>query len=90
MKCPLCKQECNKEDLITFLDYADYLFSLLCVETVRNFERRNDIKGALDLSMENLEQLRKCCETISNYAYLFDRSVYRHLATPQKEEQPND
>lgn len=31
MKCPLCGNEYKKEDLNTFLDYSDYLYSLLCV-----------------------------------------------------------
>lgn len=85
MKCPLCKQECNKEDLNTFLDYADYLYSQLCVKTVKL------ANGELNESKrQDLMLLKMCCDSISKYVFQFDRSAYGYLATPQEEEQPND
>lgn len=79
MKCPLCGKECSKEELKTFLDYADYLYSLLCVETVKVFDRSGDLLEHMHIGDDELELLRKCCETISNYVYQFDRGAYGYL-----------
>lgn len=87
MKCPLCGNECKKEDLNTFLDYSDYLYSLLCVETVKAFERKDSPLGHLPVGEDKLELLRKCCETISNYAYQFDRRMCSSLDTPKRDTQ---
>lgn len=89
MKCPLCKTEIEEKELNTFLDYSDYLYSLLCIESVKKFGKNgSSISERPSMSDDQLELLRKCCETVSRYAYKFDRSVYGYLATPQKEEQP--
>lgn len=86
MKCPLCKNDCEEKELHTFLDYSDYLYSLLCIESVKMFSKDDDMSKQPTLNKEELELLRKCCETVSHYAYEFDRRMYKHLATPQKEE----
>lgn len=50
------------------------------------FSKDDDMSKQPTLDKEELELLRKCCETVSHYAYEFDRRMYKHLATPQKEE----
>lgn len=85
-KCPLCKGKRNVNDLKTFGDYRKYAFSVLCIETVNMVS--DDYKS--NLTMEELEQLRKNCETISRYTDSVDRSIYGMMATPDKKENSHD
>lgn len=85
MKCPFCGGDCGKEELHTFLDYADYLFSNLCIQTVKLANGELETKDKQDL-----ELLNNCCDSISRYAYVFDRHQFGYLATPKNESDQHD
>ncbi len=84
MLCPLCKQEFEEKNMITFSDYAVNAYSKICEETMKL------ARG--ELSKEEKEDLRllvECSHAISAFSYEYDRRVFKRMATLREQEQPS-
>lgn len=78
--CPLCKQKLEKKELNTFEDYAMYLYSQLCIQSVKLAEGDAD-----EEEIRRLVILEGICEEVNKYAYSHDFHVYGRLDIPKNE-----